>query len=86
MEEYLQQLLNDIAGVTEHIGLPFEEKHLQLNDWISDEEEESTAPVRQLEEWTGINQAALPPSYLLSDILLNETSIAGGDFHQAISS
>ena len=67
MEKYLDQLLGDIAYSTKNISLPFTEKELQLWDWISDEEEDQTAPVRNLEEWTGIQQAMLPQETMLSD-------------------
>ena len=67
MEKYIDQLLADIAYATENISWPFTEKELHLQDWISDEDESKTAPVRDLEEWTGIKQEMLPPNEMLTD-------------------
>lgn len=67
MEKYLQQLLTDIAFATANVSLPFVEKELNLQDWLSPEEEEKFAPVRQLEEWTGIYKEQLPPAEMLND-------------------
>src|SRR3990172_11355757 len=75
MEKYIEQLLTDIAHSTKNVSLPFAEKAMELNDWISPDEEEKTAPVRELEEWTGIKKEHLPPAEMLSDeqvhLLLN---------------
>lgn len=71
MEKYLQHLLADIAFATKNVTLPFCESELSLHDWIPDEEEEKTAPLRNLEEWTGISQDMLPPASMLSDIQLH---------------
>jgi hypothetical protein len=67
MEKYLEQLLADITYATENISLPFVEKELELHDWISEEDEEKTAPVRNLEEWTGISKEMLPSVEMLND-------------------
>ena len=72
MEKYISQLLADITQASENVSWPFAEKELQLHDpiaigWITDEEEDSTAPVRNLEEWTGIRKEMLPPETMLSD-------------------
>ena len=67
MEKYIQQLLSDINHATESISLPFVERELHLHDWISNEEENKIAPVRDLEEWTGITKIQLPPPEMLSD-------------------
>jgi len=67
MEHYLEQLLADIAHTSENVRLPFVEKKLELHDWLSEEEEENTAPVRNLEEWTGISKEQLPPAEMLTD-------------------
>ncbi len=71
MEKYIEQLLNDIAGATENVSLPFIEKELNLEDFITDEEENENAPVRSLEEWTGITREMLPPGEMLNDHLLH---------------
>lgn len=67
MQNYIQQLLNDIATATSTISWPFAEKELELHNWISKEEEDKTAPVRSLEDWTGIRQEMLPPESMLKD-------------------
>jgi hypothetical protein len=67
MQNYINQLLADIVYATENVSLPFVEKQLELHDWIADEEEDKTAPVRNLQEWTGISKEMLPPQEMLSD-------------------
>jgi len=67
MEKYLEQLLTDIAYATGNVSLPFIEKEITLHDWLSNEEEEKTAPIRNLEEWTGISKEMLPPGEMLND-------------------
>lgn len=67
MEKYINQLLADINYATENVSWPFVEKELNLHDWLPDEEEDRTAPVRNLEDWTGINKIQLPPSEKLTD-------------------
>jgi hypothetical protein len=67
MENYIAQLLEDISFATNNVSLPFIEKDLELHDWISNEEENKTAPVRNLEEWTGISKEMLPPVERLND-------------------
>ncbi len=67
MQKYIEQLLTDIVYATANVNLPFVEKQLELHDWISDEEETKFAPIRKLEEWTGIRQEMLPPAEMLSD-------------------
>ena len=67
MQKYINQLLADIAYAIENVSLPFAEKQLELHDWIPDEEEDKTAPVRNFEEWTGIKQEMLPPESMLND-------------------
>jgi hypothetical protein len=48
------------------------DKQLELQDWIPADEEDKTAPVRQLEEWTGINKEMLPPETMLDDQQLHQ--------------
>lgn len=76
MQNYINQLLSDIAYASENISLPFAEKELNLHDWITNEEEEKTALVRNLEEWTGIRKEMLPPVELLNDEQVNNTVAA----------
>jgi hypothetical protein len=67
MQKYINQLLADIAYATENVSLPFIDKQLELHDWVPDEEEDKTAPVRNLEEWTGIRSEMFPPDKMLND-------------------
>lgn len=76
MQNYIDQLLADIADATGNVSLPFIDTELYLHDWITDEEEEKTAPVRELEEWTGINKDMLPPVEMLNDEQVSRTLTA----------
>lgn len=76
MQHYIDQLLADIGYASRNVSLPFIDAELQLHDWITDEEEEKTAPVRELEEWTGINKDMLPPVEMLSDEQVSSTLAA----------
>jgi hypothetical protein len=67
MERYIEQLLLDIAATAENISLPFAERKVELHDWLSPEEEDQTAPIRNLEDWTGIREEQLPPAKMLTD-------------------
>ena len=67
MFRYVEQLASDIAHATENVTWPWVEKELQWDDWISDEDENKTAPIRDLEEWTGIRKEMLPPETMLVD-------------------
>ncbi len=68
MENYLNQLIADIAYATENLSWPYVKKEsYDLSDWVSEEEEERMAPIRQLEDWTGIRKEMLPPQEMLSD-------------------
>ena len=68
MQKYINQLLADITYATENVSWPYPEKELHLQDWIPNEEEESIAPRRNLEEWTGIKQEMFPPQEMLNDV------------------
>jgi len=76
MQNYIDQLLEDIAVASSNLELPFAEEQLELHDWISDEEEDRSAPVRNLQEWTGIFQEMLPPAEMLSDDQLDSLLLA----------
>jgi hypothetical protein len=65
VEKYIQQLLSDISNVTEEARL--QESQFDIWDWIPEEEEEKTAPIRNLEELTGIKQEMLPSSELMTE-------------------
>ena len=67
MKEYLDQLLADIARATGHVEWPYTDYQDNELFWISEAEEERTAPRRSLEEWTGIRKAQLPPHDQLDD-------------------
>jgi len=71
MEKYIAQLLSDIDYATHNVSLPFAEGELHVGDWLTDEEEDQRAPVRNLEEWTGIRQVQLPPAEQLTDDQVN---------------
>ena len=72
MEKYIKQLLGDIAYATENVDWPFVEKETNLHDWLPNDEEDSTAPVRNLEKWTGISTDQLPPPEMLSDAQVSQ--------------
>lgn len=44
MEKYVAQLLADIVHATENLSTPFAEKDLTLHEWVSDVEQDKTAP------------------------------------------
>lgn len=67
MQHYLKQLLSDIEGAAKNASFPFFAKELSLHDWISAEAEETSAPTRNLCEWTGIKPEMLPPSSMLNE-------------------
>ena len=71
MQNYIHQLLADISSATENVSWPFAEKQLEIHDWIPNDEENNTAPIRELEEWTGIKKEMLPPGEMLSDEQVN---------------
>jgi hypothetical protein len=66
MEKYISQLLDDIAYATQNISTPFIETEFSLGQWVLEEEENNTAPVRNLQEWTGIKEEMLPPAKMLT--------------------
>ncbi len=76
MQNYIHQLLTDITTATENPSWPFAQKQLELYDWMTDEEENNSAPVRELEEWTGIKKEMLPPAEMLTDEQINILLIA----------
>ena len=67
MDEYIKQLVSDIDRATATVCFPFAGETTGVCDWISDDEEDLTAPIRRLEEWTAINHDQLPPSQMLRD-------------------
>lgn len=67
MQRYLAQLLDDIAFATANASFPCTDQQWDLSDWRSPEEEEAMAPIRPLEEWTGLSKDQLPPAELLTD-------------------
>lgn len=67
MEEYVKQLLADIATASKNARFYFPKRKFSYREWISEEEEEKTAIERQFDEWTGIRKVLLPPEDLLTD-------------------
>ncbi len=76
MQKYTNQLLADIYYATANVNLPFIEKQTALHDWISDDEEEKIAPIRNLQQWTGITQEMLPPAARLTNEQINKLLVA----------
>src|SRR6187551_2339077 len=68
MQHYLSQLLADLADATQNLPWPYvQQTEVALHDFKSQEEEEATAPVRYLPQWTGITPEMLPPAVMLTD-------------------
>jgi hypothetical protein len=67
MNLYIQQLLTDLESATANISFPNTGQQVDFWDWISPEEEDATAPIRNLETWTGITAEMLPPAEQLTD-------------------
>jgi hypothetical protein len=71
LQRYLEQLLSDITIAIENEKRGTEGRSFDLYDWKTEEEEERTAPIRNLQELTGIYQEMLPPEEILSDEQIN---------------
>ena len=68
MQHYLSQLLADLADATQNLPWPYvKQTEVALYDLKSQQEEEATAPVRHLPQWTGITPDMLPPAVMLTD-------------------
>ena len=67
MEKYINQLLSDISQATENAKFYFPQSEVNIHEWKSNEEENQTASVRELEEWTRLSQEQLPPAEMLTD-------------------
>lgn len=68
MKDYIRQLLSDLEGATQSLAWPYtEQTEVLLHDWKSYEEENGTAPIRNLPQWTGILPEMLPPATMLKD-------------------
>lgn len=68
MQRYLTQLLSDIHHATKNLQWPFvQREEFSIHDWMSPSEEDATAPVRNLAEWTGMTSDMLPPASMLND-------------------
>ena len=72
MQNYIFQLLADIKQATENICKAYEHKQVDFFGWISEEEEEQNAPIKNLQDYCGIMQEQLPPENMLSDGQLAE--------------
>lgn len=67
MQRYFEQLLGDITIAIDSNKNSTVDCVFDLHDWKSEEEEEQTAPIRNLQELTTIYQEMLPPAEMLSD-------------------
>jgi len=65
MEEYVAQLIDDIERATNNFTRPQYENELLF--WMPDKEEDATAQVINLQEWTGIYAEMLPAESSLTD-------------------
>ncbi len=66
MKKYLDQLLNDIEAAIAKLPAPPEGGY-ELWEWVSEEEENRNAPIRNLQEWTSIYVDMLPSESLLNE-------------------
>jgi hypothetical protein len=71
IDRYVVQLVEDLQSAIEMLADPEPSKTIDFEDLLSDEEEERSAPRRQLEDYTGIAKNQLPPEELLSDDQIN---------------
>lgn len=62
MERYMQQLMEDIETARQNLPQLWQEAEVDICDWLSQEEDERQAPRKTVAEWTGIQQAQLPPA------------------------
>lgn len=60
------QLLEDVAFATATLPKPYTDKQADIRDRVLPEEG-ATAPVRELEDHTGIRKESLPPAEVLND-------------------
>lgn len=68
MEPYITQLIEDIKSAMENAPRPYiPPQGVDFREVPTPDEEDLTAPVRQLEELTGISKDQLPPMNMLSD-------------------
>jgi hypothetical protein len=67
MQRYLDQLIGDITIAVDNKKNTSAEHQYDLCNWVSEDEEERTAPIRNLQELTCIYQEMLPPAEMLSD-------------------
>ena len=68
METYINQLLEDIKASLSNVPRPYiPPEGVNFWDIPTPDEEECYAPVRALEELTGISKDQLPPAHMLTD-------------------
>ncbi len=67
MQEYINQLLVDIANAIDKARFYFPNRPFSYHEWLSETEEESSATEHKFDEWTGIRKILLPPEVLLND-------------------
>ena len=67
IDRYVVQLVEDLQSAIDMLTDPEPSETISFEDIVSDEEEERSAPRRQLEEFTGISKDQLPPQGKLTD-------------------
>lgn len=68
METYINQLIEEIEYSTANVSRPFiPPGGVDIWEVPTEEEEEKTAAIHDLEEWTRIKKEQLPPPEMLSD-------------------
>lgn len=72
MQHYLKQLHADIEAAIARGSFSLAKEEVSIHDWISDQQEDATAPLRNLCEWTGITPEMLPPAGMLNEKEMSE--------------
>jgi hypothetical protein len=69
MQKYINQLIEDIQYAKANIQKPWivPEGGYEFDEWLSEEEDKKQAPVRNVEDWSGIKKEQLPPEDRLTD-------------------
>jgi hypothetical protein len=67
LDNYIQYLLTDISQATANISFPSTGQELDIWDWASADDEDVSAPIRNLGTWTEITEETLPPNERLTD-------------------
>jgi hypothetical protein len=69
MQKYINQLIEDIQYAKANIQKPWIvlKEGYEFDEWLSEEEDKKQAPIRNVEDWSGIKKEQLPPEDRLSD-------------------